>query len=648
METAIGASRPVRVPSGKPRRKRHHRYFRHREFPRLATARGGRPVFPASARFAAQPGAQYGRRRPGRRPHGTPAGRQHRRAAGTATGRAAPPATNVDRDAVQPPPSTSKPAPNTGAGVEGAAPASPASAAAVDALETTFFPATGDDVVVGDDPYWWQAGDYAQGSRRPGFSAISGVRYTLMIDNNALNGTGHIDLNLSINGTVVGSFSLLPGEISKTVGFFFPPVGGPDYIVRLEETNTVDPGDGSASILLDTSSLTFFDTTTTAFPGTGDTLNVPDNPYWWHAGDYAQGTRTMGLAAVSGVRYDLLIAENALNGTGHVDLDLSINGTVAGSLSILPGEMAKSGIFFFPPVAGPTFTIRLEETNTVDPGAGSVAILLNTSLLGVYGSASSWFYATGDDVVVADDPYWWQAGDYAQGTRAPGLNTVTGVQLELQIDDNALNAGGHVDLDMSINGALAGSFSIVPGETSKTVFFSFPPIDGPIYTVRLEETNTVDPGAGSVAILRDTSALTFYDSSHSAFMPATGDLFDVQSAPHWWNAGDYVQGTRFTGFKSVTGVKYDLLITDNVLTTTGHVDLALSINGIVVDSFTVGPGEQSQSRAVTFAAISGPVYVFRLEETNQVDPGAGSIVISPDLSPIQLSTAIFLPLVERH
>jgi hypothetical protein len=81
--------------------------------------------------------------------------------------------------------------------------------------------------------------------------------------------------------------------------------------------------------------------------------------------------------------------DNSLNTTGHVDLDLSINGTVVGSFSINPSEMTKSLTFFFPPITGPNYTIRLEETNTVDPGAGSVLILASSSTLSFYGETSS-------------------------------------------------------------------------------------------------------------------------------------------------------------------------------------------------------------------------------------------------------------------
>ena len=539
--------------------------------------------------------------------------------------------------------------PNRNTDVE-AQPSSPQIPAAIEitaASETTFFPSTGDTIDVQDDPWWWHDGDFAQGLRTLSINSVSGIRYELHINTNALSGSGHLDLDLSINGVVVGSFSVLPGETSKVVSFFFAPMTAPNYLIRLEETNTVDPGAGSVELLLDTSILSFYDKTTTLFPATDDTFDILSDPYWWNDGDYAQGVRSIGLNKVYGVRYELVMEDNSLNTTGHVDLDLSINGTVVGSFSINPSEMTKSLTFFFPPITGPNYTIRLEETNTVDPGAGSVLILASSSTLSFYGETSSWFPASGDQVDVGNFPYWWHAGDFAQGTRTPGLDQVTGVQLELLFDTNVLSPTGHVDLVLKINNLVVGSFSVLQGETSKTVSFFFAPIIGQDILVRLEETNTVDPGAGSVAIDLNRSVITFYDSTHSTYLPATGDIFNVASAPYWWHAGDHAQGTRFTSFMNITGIQYHLILSRNSLNLSGHVNLNLSINGIVVGSFSVLPGEMSKTGTMTFPPINGPIYVLRLEETNLVDPGYGSIVIPLDRSTIKFTTALFLPSILR-
>jgi hypothetical protein len=138
-------------------------------------------------------------------------------------------------------------------------------------------------------------------------------------------------------------------------------------------------------------------------------------------------------------------------------------------------------------------------------------------------------------------------------------------------------------------------------------------------------------------------------ASESAFFPATGDVVSVAWYPYWWNAGDYAEGSRTPGFSSVTGISYDLTIEPNKLIGTGHVDLDLSINGVVVGSFTVLEGETSKSVSFSFPPISGPTFTIRLEETNTVDRGAGSIVIPLDASPLELRTwyRVYLPLAVR-
>lgn len=117
----------------------------------------------------------------------------------------------------------------------------------------------------------------------------------------------------------------------------------------------------------------------TTFIATGDTVSVTSDPYWWHTGDYAEGVRTLSINSVERIDYSLVIGENFLNGSGHVDLNLSINGILVGSFTVLPGQLAKNLSFEFPAISGPTYTIRLEEANTVSPGAGSITLPLDVS-----------------------------------------------------------------------------------------------------------------------------------------------------------------------------------------------------------------------------------------------------------------------------
>lgn len=134
-----------------------------------------------------------------------------------------------------------------------------------------------------------------------------------------------------------------------------------------------------------TSTLAPLGNTTTLFPATGDTISVAYDPYWWNTGDYAEGTRNLGIPSVDHLDYHIVIGENFLSSSGHVDINLSINGFLVDSFTILPGELSKNGSLDFPAISGPSYTIRLEETNTVGAGLGSVTIPLDTSTLTLTG-----------------------------------------------------------------------------------------------------------------------------------------------------------------------------------------------------------------------------------------------------------------------
>ncbi len=101
---------------------------------------------------------------------------------------------------------------------------------------------------------------------------------------------------------------------------------------------------------------------------------------------------------------------------------------------------------------------------------------------------------------------------------------MSGVSYDMVID-NYLSSGGHVDFDLSINGIVVGSFTVLPGETLKSVSYTFPAITGPNYTIRLEETNQVDHGTGSIQVPLDVSALTFISSAPTLTIQASSPGF---------------------------------------------------------------------------------------------------------------------------
>jgi hypothetical protein len=123
---------------------------------------------------------------------------------------------------------------------------------------------------------------------------------------------------------------------------------------------------------------------------------------------------------------------------------------------------------------------------------------------------------------------------------------------------------------------------------------------------------------------------------HTLF-PATGDIIDVENDPYWWVRRDYAQGRRrFEGLPEMGRLIYDMQIGTNGLHDGGHCDFEFSVNDQPVHHFTVVEGDGSASFDVGFRTLRGPTYVFRLEQTNTVEQGLGSITIPLDQSGLYL------------
>jgi hypothetical protein len=114
---------------------------------------------------------------------------------------------------------------------------------------------------------------------------------------------------------------------------------------------------------------------TVIFPTSADTWDVLYYPYWWNVGDTVYGVYDVDLDYASHVDLVFKISYTVLNSGGHVDLDFRINGTTVGSFVVTEadgtGYIYQS--FDFDPIA-PPFELRYYETNTVDPGEGSISI----------------------------------------------------------------------------------------------------------------------------------------------------------------------------------------------------------------------------------------------------------------------------------
>ncbi|MEZ4652783.1 MAG: hypothetical protein R3E12_04040 [Candidatus Eisenbacteria bacterium] len=111
------------------------------------------------------------------------------------------------------------------------------------------FPTSADTWQVQSYPYWWHVGDTVFGNYNPSLSGITHADIALKLDQNVLSGTGHCDIDFRINGTTVGSFTLLPSDGTGTVlvALNFAPVN-PPFELRYYETNLVDPGAGSVAM----------------------------------------------------------------------------------------------------------------------------------------------------------------------------------------------------------------------------------------------------------------------------------------------------------------------------------------------------------------------------------------------------------------
>jgi hypothetical protein len=171
------------------------------------------------------------------------------------------------------------------------------------------------------------------------------------------------------------------------------------------------------------------------------------------------------------------------------------------------GLMALAGVslVFFGTVAASS---SLSQMNLDTPYTGPVAPQYSPPDLEGTTTAFSTLWPTtseGDDVQTGVGPwsYWWHVGDYAIGNRSTTLTSVSRLDYHMVITENALNNGGHCDIDFYLNGVNIGSFQVLEGEFEKNLSFSFDPIAGPDFELYMEETNLVDPGLGSFLLDSD-------------------------------------------------------------------------------------------------------------------------------------------------
>ena len=125
--------------------------------------------------------------------------------------------------------------------------------------------------------------------------------------------------------------------------------------------------------------------------------------------------------------------------------------------------------------------------------------------------ASTMFPRSGDSIMLEEAPYWKTGGDHAEAWRTfADLPEVGRLEYDLVLSDNSLNSGGQCDFTLYVNNKSVGRFTVVEGETSKHLDFSFESIPGPSYKLYLELMSNVGSGKGWVTVALNRSRLTLY------------------------------------------------------------------------------------------------------------------------------------------
>jgi hypothetical protein len=96
----------------------------------------------------------------------------------------------------------------------------------------------------------------------------------------------------------------------------------------------------------------------------------------WVTGDYwAQTFLGTGLASATDMALHLYIDDNTLHTGNSQGLDVLLNSSVVGGISI--GSGMSGGLdysFVFPAIAGDDYTVKLLATNTIPSGGGSISM----------------------------------------------------------------------------------------------------------------------------------------------------------------------------------------------------------------------------------------------------------------------------------
>jgi len=115
-----------------------------------------------------------------------------------------------------------------------------------------------------------------------------------------------------------------------------------------------------------------------------------------------------------------------------------------------------------------------------------------------------------DTHTILYEPYMYTAGDQISGIRTLGLASVSQVDANLDLRSNTLISGTQARILVYINDTLIGTLTISNGDASISDTFSFSPVTGPDYTIRIELEESIRFGDGSIWITDDITTWTFY------------------------------------------------------------------------------------------------------------------------------------------
>lgn len=121
---------------------------------------------------------------------------------------------------------------------------------------TFTFPASSDTATMVYAPHFWNAGDNYKGSRTTALPSATKLDTTLAITNGLTSG-GTVNLQVSINGTLVGTKSITSSSgASVPMSFTFAAIAGPMYTLQYKCASTVASGAGSIQFTMDVDTVT--------------------------------------------------------------------------------------------------------------------------------------------------------------------------------------------------------------------------------------------------------------------------------------------------------------------------------------------------------------------------------------------------------